>query len=306
MATRYPQAILASCEIPWDESGALLGDCFRREVRAMLGQGFEHLYVFGTAGEGYAVTVDQFREIVQVFHEEMTKAGARPMVGVIAMSTPQVVERIGLAWDLGAREFQISLPPWGAVDDQECLTFFKDVCGSFPQGRFLHYNLPRTKRLLLGPEYRRLIDEVPNLVGTKNCRTDVAQVFSLATQAPELQHFYGEHGFPVGCLFGECSLLSSFAALFPAKTKEFFRCGVEKQWDRLFPLYAEYLRAMEVFLAPTQHREAIDGGYDKMIVRASGVADFPLRLLSPYQGYDEPTFTACLAAIRKRYPDWLG
>jgi dihydrodipicolinate synthase/N-acetylneuraminate lyase len=251
------------------------------------------------------VTVGQFRQIVQVFQEEMSDAGATPMVGVIAMSTPQVVERLQLAWDLGVREFQISLPPWGAVDDQEYLTFFSEVCGAFPQGRFLHYNLPRAKRVLVGSEYRQLIDAVPNLVGTKNCRTDVTQVFSLATQAPELQHFYGEHGFPLGCLLGECSLLSSFAALFPAKTKEFFRFGVEQQWGRLFPLYAEYLKAMEAFLAPTRHRESIDGGYDKMIVRAGGIADFPLRLLSPYQGYDERTFAACVEAIQTQYPDWL-
>jgi hypothetical protein len=80
---------------------------------------------------------------------------------------------------------------------------------------------------------------------------------------------------------------------------------VRQQWDRLFPLYAEYLKAMETFLAPTLFREAIDGAYDKMIARAGGLRDMPLRLLSPYQGYDESVFEACMAAIRAQYPDWL-
>ena len=66
---RYPQAILVSCEIPWDEDERLLEEVFRREVRTVL-QDFNHLYVFGTAGEGYAVDTMRFQRIVQVFHEE--------------------------------------------------------------------------------------------------------------------------------------------------------------------------------------------------------------------------------------------
>ena len=305
MATRYPQAILVSCEIPWDDRGRLVEDVFRQEIRGVLQQGFTHPYTFGTAGEGYAVTVAQFEQIVRVFHDETRKKGVHPMVGVIGLSTPQVVERVRLAHRIGFREFQISLPSWGALNDDEYVRFFQDVCGSFPDARFLHYNLPRTKRVLRGSDYRRLIKAVPNLVATKNCRTDITDIYDIATQAPELQHFYGEHGFPHGCLFGECSLLASFAALFPTKTKEYFQYGVTGQLDKLFRLHAEFLKAIDAFLAPTAGRDYIDGAYDKMIVRAAGV-DMPLRLLSPYQGFDEKTFRACVSNLKKRCPGWIG
>jgi dihydrodipicolinate synthase/N-acetylneuraminate lyase len=304
MPTRYPQAILVSCEIPWDDRETLLEDSFRQEIRAMLTRNFSHLYIFGTAGEGYAVTLSQFQEIVRVFHDETQGDGVFPMVGVIAMSTPQVVERVGFAYDLGIRAFQIALPPWGALHDDEYVRFFKDVCETFPDARFIHYNLPRAKRVLLGPDYRRLVEAVPNLCGTKNCRTDICDVVSIATHSPELQHFYGEHGFPTGCLFGECSLLSSFGALFPSKTKEFFHYGVTGQFDKLFRTQADYIRVMDAFLEPTLGRECIDGAYDKMIVRASGI-DMPLRLLSPYEGFDEETYLACVRTVQERYPDWL-
>lgn len=305
MTTRYPQSILISCELPWSDGEELLEGIFRREIREVLGQGFNDLYIFGTAGEGYAVTLEQFQRIVAIFREETDRDGVHPMVGVIGMSTAQVVERIGFAHDLGIRAFQIALPPWGAVSDEECLAYFTDVCGAFPQARFIHYNLPRARRVLRGPDYRHLLERVPNLAGTKNCRTDIAEIASIATHSPQLQHFYGEHGFPHGCLFGECSLLSSFGALFPSKTKEFFHCGTTGQWDRLFPMQAEYLRVMDAFLEPTRGREAMDGAYDKMIVRGSGI-DMPLRLLSPYRGFDLETFDACMRAVREGYPEWLG
>ena len=105
---------------------------FRDEVRKAISSGFRDLYIFGTAGEGYAVTLTQFREIAGVFREETSGEGVRPMVGVIGMSTAQVVEKVGAAHDIGFRTFQIALPPWGVLTDDEYMTYFTDVCGSFP------------------------------------------------------------------------------------------------------------------------------------------------------------------------------
>lgn len=305
MATRYPQTILVSCEIPWNEKYQLMEEAFREQIRTTLDHGFNHLYIFGTAGEGYAVTTSQFQHIVRVFNEETSQDGVCPMVGVIAMSTPQVVERISFAHDTGFRTFQICLPPWGEVDDSEVIRFFTEVCGNFPDAKFIHYNLPRTKRVLLGPDYQRLVELVPNLTGTKSCRTDIHEIVSIATQSPELQHFYNEHGFPIGCLFGECSLLSSFGALCPSKTKEFFGYGVARQWDKLFPMQAEFIRLINAFVKPTHAHPRIDGAYDKMIVRASGI-EMPLRLLPPYEGFSDDIYEACVRAVREGYPNWLG
>lgn len=304
MEMRYPQALLVSCESPWDDNEELLEDVFRAEVRATLAKGFNHLYVFGTAGEGYAVTLSQFKQIIEVFWEEVDKPDTFPMVGIIGMSTGQFVERITFARDRGFRTFQVALPSWGVLDDDEYMTFFQDVCGSFPDCSFIHYNLLRARRLLTGEDYRRLADAIPNIAGTKNCRTDINDVVNIATCAPELQHFYGETGFPIGCLYGECSLLSSYGGLFPGKTREFFQYGVDKNWDKLFPMMAKYNEVMIAFDEPTLAREGIDGCYDKMIVRGSGI-DMPLRMLSPYQCFDMEVYELVMRNMRERYPDWL-
>mgnify|MGYP001180007488 CR=1 FL=1 len=306
MPKRYPQAILASCEVPWDDNYELIEETFREEVRSTIAKGFNHLYIFGTAGEGYAVTLSQFDEIVHIFHEETNIDGVHPMVGVIGMSTPQVVERIGHAYDQGFRVFQISLPPWGEVNDREYITFFTDVCGSFPDAKFVHYNLPRPKRVLLGREDQILENEVPNLVGTKNCRTDIIEIDSIARHSRELQHFYGEHGFPQACIYGECSLLSSWAALFPDQSKEFFNAGVTGQFEKALRMQADFIRVIATMddLERGAGGPGMDGAYDKMIVRASG-ADMPLRLLSPYEGFDEETFETWLQEVRNRVPDWF-
>lgn len=301
---RYPQSVLVSCEIPWDEQENLLEAVFRREIQHTL-QHFNHLYIFGTAGEGYAVTTAQFQRIVRIFYEETRGPAVQPMVGVIGLSTANIVERIGFAYETGFRVFQISLPAWGALNNTELLTFFKDVCGAFPQAKFLHYNLPRTKRVLEGPEYRRLIDAIPNLVATKNTGGGLDRAASLMTHAAELQHFFGEANFPHGCLYGECSLLSSFGPMSPHKAWALFEAGRAGNLPAMFTLQKEFHELLVGVLGPLLAEGRIDGAYDKLLVRLGGLEEMPLRLLSPYQGFSEEQYQACKRVLQERFADWL-
>ena len=52
-----------------------------------------------------------------MFHEETCGADVLPQVGIIGLSTSTIRERIDIALSLGFRTFQISLPPWGALND---------------------------------------------------------------------------------------------------------------------------------------------------------------------------------------------
>lgn len=301
---RYPQAILVSCEVPWDEKEQLLEDVFRREVRMVLEQ-FNHLYIFGTAGEGYAVDTARFQQIVRIFYEETRGVDIHPMVGVIGLSTATIVERIAFAYEIGFRVFQISLPSWGALNNHELMTFFRDVCGSFPDAQFLHYNLPRTKRVIEGADYRRLIDAVPNLVATKNTGGGLDRAANLLTHAAELQHFFGEANYPHGCMYGECSLLSSFGPMSPHKSKALFEAGRTGDWVTAFTLQKEFHDMLHGMLGPLLAEGRIDGAYDKLLVRLGGLEEMPLRLLSPYQGFSEEQYQACKRILHERFAEFL-
>ena len=300
---RYHQAILLSCQIPWDDKEQLIEHLFRAEIRETLRRGFRDLYIFGTAGEGYAVDRLRYEQIVAVFREETSADGVFPMVGAIGLSTAQVIERLAFAHQVGFRTFQISLPSWGALNDGEMMTFFRDVCGAFPEARFLHYNLPRAKRVLTAMDYRRVADEIPNLAATKNTGTTVASTAELMRLAPELQHFFGEYMFPTGCLWGECSLLSSFAPMMPRRSREYFEYGRAGEIEKLFRMQKEYMAVVEEVLAPMRRQTLIDGAYDKLLLRLGGFP-MPLRLLSPYETFSEEVYEEC-RRILERHKDWL-
>jgi dihydrodipicolinate synthase/N-acetylneuraminate lyase len=303
---RYPQTVLVSCEIPWDDQQNLIEDVFREQVRMALANDFRHVYIFGTAGEGYAVDTARFRQIVEIFREETRGADVHPQIGVIGLSTANIVERIGFAYAAGFRAFQISLPSWGALNDVELLTFFKDVCGAFPDAQFLHYNLPRAKRVIGGADYRRIADAVPNLAATKNTGGGAQRAADLMRHAPDLQHFFGEDNFLHGSMYGECSLLASFGPLAPRKSWQYFRAGRDRDLATMLTLHHGFLNLLLDVFGPALAQERIDGAYDKMIVRMGGLEAMPLRMLSPYQGLSEEQYQAYARVFRERYADWGG
>ena len=304
-ATRYPQAILVSCEIPWDEHGQLLEDVFRRSVQSTL-QHFNHLYIFGTAGEGYAVSQAQFRRIVDIFYDETRGDKVHPMVGLIGMSTPIVLEKLQYAYECGFRTFQISLPSWGRLSDAEVMTFFRDVCGAFPETKFLHYNLPRTRRILEARDYRPIVDAIPNLVATKNTGGGHKRAAELVSRVGELQHFLGEGNFLQGCLYGECSLLATFGSLSPEKVKAYFAAAQARDFERMLSLQQGFHDLLSHLFGILAGEPKIDGAYDKLWVRLGGFEEMPLRLLSPYKGFSEEQYQACKRHLETYYANWFS
>ena len=143
MTRRIDPTILATCVIPWDENYRFLEPEFRRHLQLIARTITRHVYLFGTAGEGYAVTDDQFRGIAQVFADESNRIGLRPMLGVISLSLGTIISRIELGRSLGVREFQLSFPRWGVVTEHERDVFFHETCGRFDDCQFLHYNTVR-------------------------------------------------------------------------------------------------------------------------------------------------------------------
>jgi len=305
VTTRYPQTILVACPVPWDESEEVIEPLFRESIRRVLADGYRDVYVFGTGGEGYAVDTRRFRQVLGIFREETTADDIRPMVGVIGMSSQAIIERIGYAHEVGFRTFQISFPAWGALLDDEVDRFFADVCGRFPDSSFLHYNLPRTKRLIGGRDYARILRSVPNLVATKATDGGVAGARDLLVHAPELQHFLSEFDLPHGTMFGECSLLASFAQLAPIRIRELFDACRLRDEPAMLRLQHEFYAMNAGLWEQTVAGPHMDGAYDKMLVKLGLLSDYPLRLLSPYRGFPDDDFRACRTYLYERYPEWL-
>lgn len=284
-------SILATAVVPWNERFEFQEDVFRRQVHILARDLTRHLYVFGTAGEGYAVTERQFDQITRAFWESSRENQVTPMVGLISLSLPTVIERIERCHALGYRLFQLSMPSWGALNDREVDRFFAETCGRFPDCQFHHYNLMRTKRLLTSVEYRRLAAAHPNLIAVKNSTTDPAVITDLMTMTPRLRFYITEFGYAIARKTHDLGLLISLASIHPERAKRFV-AGTDAQ--RAADL--EDLKAVIAGLKAAGDKFHIDGAYDKMLYRMTDPT-FPLRLLPPYASASEGDFEVFKAAV---------
>jgi dihydrodipicolinate synthase/N-acetylneuraminate lyase len=295
---------MVSVVCPWDEAEQLHEPIFRREIRHALDAGFRQIYVFGTAGEGYAVDSARFRRVIEVFGDELAGTDATPMVGVIGLSTANVLERLAVAYDLGFRAFQVSLPSWSVLSDEEVITFLTTVCGAFPDAVFMHYNTARVGRIVDGALYRRLVDLVPNLVATKTMTSDVGVVAGVVREAPELMHFLTEQTIATGALHGEVALLGTFGGLAPKKSWAIVEAANAGRHREAAELGAWFARLSDLVLAPFMADRRVDGAYDKLIERLSpGLENFPLRMLSPYRTISDDEADEAARLLREHLPD---
>ena len=300
---RYRSCVLATCCVPWQDDFTFAGEIFRRQVRHLIAQGISDLYIFGTAGEGYAVTETQFDEIAEAFLDETRGDGVQGMIGVISLSLPTIIERIERSREMGARRFQLSLPSWGVLRDPELDIFFRETCGRFPDCEFLHYNLQRTGRIITGAEYGRLAERHPNLVATKNSTTDKQRLHALLTEAPQLQHFITEVGFAEAAMMGECGLLISVANSNLALGRAYFEAGRRRDKAALAETAREASELIAELLKLAGPDTHMDGAFDKMFCRVNDPR-FPLRLLPPYRGATEAVFEQFVQLLKEKYPRW--
>lgn len=289
-------AILATAVVPWNERFEFDEPTFRGQVRTIAHDLTRHIYVFGTAGEGYAVSEKQFDQVAKAFWESASENEVSPMVGVISLSLPTVIDRIYRAHALGFRTFQLSLPSWGVLNDHELDVFFAETCGRFRDCHFHHYNLLRTKRLLTSVEYRRLANAHPNFVGVKASTSDPAVLADLLTVSPRLRFFFTEIGYAIARRTHETGFLISLASVNPERAKQFVAGDDARRTADLadFQVMAAALKEISA------NRFHIDGAYDKMLFRMSDPS-FPLRLLPPYSYATEEEFARFKAALPVRW-----
>jgi dihydrodipicolinate synthase/N-acetylneuraminate lyase len=304
MQKRYPKVILATACIPWDENFEFMEATFRIEVRNLINRGVNHIYLFGTAGEGYAVTDDQFEQIVAVFADEMSGPDLFPMVAVVSLSLPVMRERVKRAYDLGIRDFQFAFPSWGALSDDEIEIFMHSLCDPYPDCRFLHYNLNRSKRLLQMQDYMRLAELFPNFAGAKYPTTHLFIIHELMENESPLQFFLTELGFGYSHIIGgECGLLLSLGNSHIRRASLFFQAAVAKEFNKIAAFQNEFYGLYRILMQSVSDSR-MDGAYDKVYCKLVDPS-FPLRLLPPYQSSTDEQFETYKNDLQRYYPQWL-
>lgn len=306
MEKRFPQALLCAACVPWTEDFQLDVPLFRKGVKLLCEQGAGSIYLFGTAGEGYAVSREQFLQIVTEFLEEMKNyPDVISMVGVIDLSMTEAMERIRMAGQLGARYFQISFPSWGAVSDEEALNFFKTVCGAFPEYQFMHYNNALRSRKRLGPEaYKQLAEEVPNLVAVKFIAPSFDEIQVFARLDLPIRIFFLEYAYGYGSMtYDQFGYLASITNCSYSVMRAYYKAGKQQDWETIRKIHQDFPVLYEALFSNCSGSK-IDSAYDKLFVQFS-IPEFPARILPPYESFLPEQVEAFKEEAKKKLSHWF-
>jgi len=283
---------------PWTPDFKLDEGALRAEISALAKAGITSLYFFGTAGEGYALSRDLFSEITAVILDECAKhKGMMPMIGIIGTAMAEIIDRVRRAWDLGARDFQVALPCWGAMDQRGVQYFWKTVCAQFPDSRFMSYNnANRTKTKISVADFTALAEEIPNLVAAKCSSSNIMELYEMATANTDLTFYVVDLGYEYASMFGSVGLISSFICVDSAHLWEYFNAGQRQDFPVLIKMSRYIMELSSVF--NMVDGSLIDSAYDKAIDRVAD-GSFPSRLMPPYTGISEEDFESVSAAMRR-------
>ncbi len=272
---------LVSVPVAWDQNGLFLPNLFRKAIHILLQEGCDGLYLFGTSGEGYAVSDDEFTQIVDVFVDATAGFSGFRQIGCLGLSSDQVKHRCRIVAESGLQSVQITLPFWKELNDAELLRYFSDVCGSFPELSFLLYNNPRNKRRLKGKELEAIHEVTPNLHGAKTGSGTWLDFFELITESPSLVHFVTEAAFLFSYALGAVGLIPSSNYVFPKKTRAYYEAVTGNDLKTAHRLHKDIMHFFHKTATPLVQKGYIDGAIDKAYARIGGM-DMPLNIKSPY------------------------
>jgi hypothetical protein len=121
------QGVWCALILPWNDRDQVDLRRLAQEVRGYGGTGVNGVYTGGTTGEFYAQDDATFAKVAEVVIKEAHALALPVQIGATALSTRTTIQRIRIAKRLGADAFQLALPFWLELKDDEVERYVAEV-----------------------------------------------------------------------------------------------------------------------------------------------------------------------------------
>lgn len=304
------KGIWAGVTMAWNEQYEFDENTFAKNTERMLKTEVSGIYTTGSTGEFYALEFDEFRRMVDIEAELCGGAGARLQIGCCSDTTAKTLRMLEYAAGRnGVSAVQVVVPYWMELTDRELLQFFKDLYSACPDLPLVHYNIPRAKRFLIGPDYRRVLEVAPSLIGVKF--TFAGSHFGDLQQAiilnPELSFFVGEDLLVSGMLIGARGCYSSIVATDPTFMLDLYKKAEGRQWDEAVAMQRQlaiFIREASDFILE-RNEILMDPVFDKGLGVASGCLLGHQRCRPPYIGWSDETVRLLRDWMIDNHPQYI-
>ncbi|MCK4815838.1 dihydrodipicolinate synthase family protein, partial [bacterium] len=260
----------------------------------------------------YALNFEEFKRMVDILVEVVSPTGIPTQVGCISPNTRDTIRMMEYIADKGVDGAQVALPFWMELTDKEVLQFFSDISKACPSLPIIHYNIPRAKRFLYGPDYQRILEVASNLIGVKFtfASANFGKLQEALILTPTLSYFVGENLLVSAMQLGARGSYSSVVCTNPNFMLKMFKLAEEKNWEKALKmqkLIAKFFIDMDLILDELE-LGGIDPVADKGFGVASGFMVGHQRIRPPYIGWSDKGLREVKLWLEKNYPQlvWQG
>jgi 4-hydroxy-tetrahydrodipicolinate synthase len=302
------RGIWVAIATPFDEADRFDEGVFRENIRRLHAAGVHGIYTTDSDGEFYAIELDEFKRIVDVFADETQRLGFPTQVGVTWSNTRGMIDRLQFAASRGILGAHVGHPFFMPMTPESYRAFWDDVRQAVPEWfALIHYNTPRVHNYQYGPDYAVLQERIPNLIGTKHVGSNVLEFMTLLEDAPQLSHFTGEHAFTPYALLGARGIYSWFGNFNPRYLLDWYEEMQAGNWDlakRRQDRLHRFMRASEVL-----HESGnLHGIVGKALSSCSPFLVVANRTRRPYLPVRAESIQQFRRIVAEQFPDllWTG
>lgn len=304
------RGIWAGVTMTWDENFRFDEKTYAKNIELAIAAKVHGIYTTGSTGEFYAMEYDEFCAMVDIQADLCGKASMPLQIGCCSDSTAKTIKLLEYAASkeaVGAA--QINIPYWMEVNDREMLQFFKDLYSACPDMPLVHYNIPRSKRFLLGEDYLKVLEVAPSLVGVKfvYAGAHFGQLQDAIATTPNLSYFVAENLLVSAMQLGARGCCSSLIATDPKFTLDMYAKAEAGQWDEAIKMQqraSKFFAEAEAFIEDRGEGTS-DPVFDKGLSVAAGCILGHQRCRAPYTGWSDETIVAMREWLKANYPEFV-
>jgi dihydrodipicolinate synthase/N-acetylneuraminate lyase len=196
------------------------------------------------------------------------------------------------------------------LTNREIIKYFKDVAAAAQGVPLIHYNIPRAKNYLVGPDYRRILDAEPSLIGVKFTFAgshfgDLQQALQLC---PELSFFVAENLLVSAMMLGARGSYSSVICANPLFMQTMFDLAEAHRWDEAMAMQAQATAFFRDLFGKMQEfgLAGVDPVIDKALSVGSGFFTGHQRTRPPYIGWTDEELAKVRAWWKQAYPQLMA
>lgn len=148
----------------------------RRQVDRQLDGGVHALFCFGTNGEGYILTQEEKRLVLETVMDQVN--GRVPVyAGTGCISTRETIQQCQMAQAVGADVLSVITPSFAAASQEELYEHYRAVAESVDLPIVL-YNIPARTGNALAPSTVARLAQIDNIVGVKDSSGNFTNLLS--------------------------------------------------------------------------------------------------------------------------------